>query len=75
MLIKVKCFPSSKKEKVLKIDEDAFEVYVKEKAEHNLANQKVKELLCKFLKVSAGDVKMIKGSKNRSKIFKINQDE
>jgi len=48
MLIKVKVFPNSKKEEVIKKSEDSFEVRVKEKPEKGKANREVVRVL-KFL--------------------------
>ena len=44
MYIRVKVSPSAKKEIFKQINEDHFEVSVKEKAERNLANNRVIEL-------------------------------
>ena len=74
MLIKVKAFPASKKEKVIKKNNDSFEVFTKEKAERGMANRRLKELLSEFLKVSPGKVILLKGAKRRNKIFEIKDE-
>lgn len=71
MLIKVKVKAESKNEQILKLSEDSFSVKVKEKAERGLANQKVKEILALYFKVSAGKIKLVKGGKKPGKIFEI----
>ncbi len=71
MLIKVKVKVESKNEQILKLSEDSFSVKVKEKAERGLANQKVKEILALYFKVSTGKIKLVKGGKKPSKIFEI----
>ena len=71
MLVKVKVFPNSKTEKIIKKTEDSFEVRVKEKAEKGRANQRARELLSKYFNVSEQKVKLVKGFKQRNKIFEI----
>ena len=45
MYVKVKVTPGSKKELFTKISDDHFEASVKEKAERNMANDRVRELV------------------------------
>ncbi len=71
MLCKVKVFPCSKKEEVIKKSEDSFEVKVKEKPEQGKANKAVLRALSSFLGLSLGDIRIIKGFKKRNKILKI----
>ncbi len=71
MLIKVKVFPASKKEKIIKKSEDSFEVRVKAKPIKGLANRAVVEVLSLYFKVSASKIKLIKGVRQRNKIFEI----
>jgi len=71
MLIKVKAFANSKKEKIIKKKEDSFDVYIKEKAEGGMANKRIIEVLSKYFNVNSGKIRMIKGAKERSKIFNI----
>ena len=71
MFIKVKAFAKSKEEKILKKKEDSFDVYVKEKAEDGKANKEIMIVLAKHFKVNVGKIKMVKGAKEKSKIFNI----
>ena len=71
MLIKVKVFPASKEEKIIKKKEDSFEVKVKEKPIRGKANRAVVDALSNFLNVPKNKIKLIKGFKQRNKIFKI----
>ena len=71
MLIKVKVFPDSIEEEVIKTSEDAFEVRVKEKPERGLANRAVARALAAFLNVSPDKVRLVKGFRERNKIFEI----
>ncbi|MDD5098160.1 MAG: DUF167 domain-containing protein [Candidatus Pacebacteria bacterium] len=71
MLIKVKAFTKSKEDKVIKKKEDSFDVFVKEKPIDGQANKKIVELLVKYLNINRGDIRIIKGAKEKSKIFNV----
>ena len=71
MLIRVKVFPSSKKEGIIKKTENSFEVRVKEKPIKGLANKAVLEVLSSYFKVPESEIKLIKGFKLKNKIFEI----
>ena len=71
MLIKVKVFTEAKKDEIVKKAEDNYIVKVREKAEGGKANQKVKEILASYFKISSGKVRLIKGGKKPNKIFDI----
>lgn len=73
MLIKVKVFPSSKKEEILKKSNDSFEIRVKEKPIHNKANKRIIELLADYFNVKEQNVRIIRGLKQRNKICEIKQ--
>jgi len=71
MLIKVKVFPDSKKEEIIKKTEDSFEIKVKARPIRGEANREVIELLSSFLKIPRGKIRLIKGFRERNKIFKV----
>jgi len=71
MLIKVKAFPCSKEDKVVKKNEDSFDVFVEAEAERDMANKRIIELLAGYFNLPQAKVKMIKGFKESSKIFDI----
>jgi len=71
MLIKVKVFPNSKKEEVIKKSEDSFEIKVKAKPEKGMANKEVVKLLSIYFKIPESKIRLIKGFKERNKIFEI----
>ncbi len=73
MYIKVKVFAGSKKEEFKKISDVCFEAKVKEKAERNIANKKVVELVRRHF-VSAGDIRIISGHHSPSKILSVDRD-
>jgi len=74
MLIKVKVFPNSKKEEVIKKSEDSFEVKVREKPERGLANKAVIDALSLYFKIPSLRVRLIKGFRQRNKIFEIKDE-
>ena len=74
MLIKVKVFPDSKEEKIVKKSEDSFEIKVRAKAQRGEANRGVVRALTSYFKVSIGGVRLIRGFKRRNKIFEIISD-
>ena len=71
MLIKVKVFPNSKKEEIIKKSKDAFEVKIKEKPERGLANKEAIRILSLYFNISESKIRLIKGFKKRNKIFEM----
>ncbi|MEK6914656.1 MAG: DUF167 family protein [Nanoarchaeota archaeon] len=68
MIINVKVHSNSKKQKIDKLSEDSYLIYLKKPAEDNKANLELLKLLKKNLKT---EVKIIKGFKSRNKIIEI----
>ena len=73
MYIKVTAFPKSKKESLKELSKDRFEVRVKEKAERNMANQRIIEIVAEYFGVRVKDVKIINGHHHPSKLISINK--
>ena len=71
MYIKVKVNPLSKKVSILPKGKDSFEVFVKSKPEKNAANKELVKILSDFLEIEEKRMKIIKGSRGKSKIIKI----
>ena len=68
MKIKIKLHSNSSQKKIERIDEDKFEVWIKEKPIENKANV----TLIKFLKKYFNrDIKIIKGLKSKNKIIEV----
>jgi len=74
MFLKVKVSPEAKREEIVKKAEDEFEIKVREKAKEGRANQRVKEVLASYLKVPEEKLILIRGVKQRNKIFKLIQN-
>ena len=71
MYIKVKVIAGSKKEEIKKNKVDSYQISVKEKAERNLANRRICEIVASMYKVKPGKVRIISGHQSPSKILSI----
>jgi len=71
MLIKVRVFPGSKQEKIIKKSEDSFEVRIKQKPIQGQANQAAINVLSLYFNLSNKKIKLVKGFRQKNKIFKI----
>lgn len=69
MYIKVRAYPQAKKEQVRQISETTLEVSVREKAERNRANRRIKELL--KIHYQSDRVQFISGHRSTTKIFNV----
>jgi len=72
MYIKVKVEAGAKKEVVKKKSKDCYIIAVKEKAERNMANIRVCEIVASLFKISIKNVRIINGHQSPSKILSIN---
>lgn len=75
MYIKVKVEAGAKKEKILKKSPNTFLISVKEKAERNLANTRIKEIIASIYEINVKSVRIISGHQSPSKILSINIPE
>ena len=71
MLVKVKGFPASKKNRIVEKEKNAFQVYTKAKAEQGKANLSIKKMLVDYFNVSLSQVRLVQGSRQKNKIFNI----
>ena len=71
MLVKVRVFPKSKINEIIKKSENSFDVKVKEKPERGLANGAVIGVLASYFKIPTSRIRMVKGAKQRNKIFEV----
>ena len=69
LYIHVKVRAGASKESFRKKSEDHFEISVKEKAERNMANSRVLELVAMHFKVSKNNVRIINGHRSPSKLL------
>ena len=71
MYIHVKVTAGTGKESFKKKSEDHFEISVKEKAERNMANARVLELVASHFKISVSKVRIVNGHRHPSKLLVI----
>ena len=71
MYIQVRVNPGAKWEEVKKIGLMRLEISVKQPAERNLANERVKELVAENFNVPVNKVRLISGHTSQSKVFSI----
>lgn len=67
--IHVRVVAGAKKESFVQKREDHFEVSVKEKAERNMANTRILELVAEHFKVSKNKIRIINGHRHPSKLL------
>lgn len=72
MYIKVKVTPGARLEKIEKKSKDHYLVWVREKAERNMANTRVCQIMALYLGVSRKSVRIISGHQSPSKILSVN---
>ena len=75
MYIKVKVEAGSKKEQVKKKNKDTYLISVKQKAERNMANTRVCEIIAGVFNIPVKNVRIISGHQSPSKILSINLPE
>jgi uncharacterized protein YggU (UPF0235/DUF167 family) len=71
MYVRVAVYPASKRETFTEQGEHRYEIKVKEPAERNLANKRVKELLALHYKTAESSVRLVSGHQNSRKIFAV----
>ena len=69
MYIHVKVTTGARRESFNKKSEDHFEISVREKAERNMANTRVLELIAEHFKVPVSKVRIINGHHHPSKLL------
>ncbi|HNW71751.1 MAG TPA: DUF167 domain-containing protein [Candidatus Paceibacterota bacterium] len=69
MYIRVKVKANARKEEFRQTKEDHFEISVKEKAERNMANKRVIEIISSFFSVPLGKVRIVNGHQSPTKLM------
>jgi len=72
-ILKVRVFPNSKKQKIVKRKLDELWVYLCSKPQKGLANEELITLLAKYFNTLSNNIKIIRGQRRRNKIVKITQ--
>ncbi len=71
MFYKVRVFPGEKEDKIIKKNEDSFIVKMKEKPQQGKANQYLRQMLASYLQIPVGEIRIVKGAHQKSKIIHI----
>lgn len=71
MYLKIKVKANSKREELVKIDENTFEISVREKAERNMANNRILEILSFELKIPINKIRIINGHQSPTKLISV----
>ena len=72
MKIFVKAKPNAKEEKIEKISENSFIVWVKAPPRNGLANRAIIQVLAEYFKTSPSRVELVSGFSSKQKLFEIN---
>ncbi len=75
MYIKIKVEVGSKKEKIIKKGDIRYEIKVKEPAERNLANTRIREIIASIYKINIKSTRIISGHQSQNKIISVNLPE
>lgn len=77
MYIRVTVTPNAKKESFApeKGKENRFLASVREKAERNMANERVRELVAAYFSIPAGKVRLISGHRSPRKMFSVDMED
>jgi uncharacterized protein YggU (UPF0235/DUF167 family) len=71
--VHVKVAAGAPKEKLKQKNKDHFEISVKEKAERNMANTRVIELIAGHFKVPVSKVRIVNGHRHPSKLLVVEE--
>ncbi|MEI6659953.1 MAG: DUF167 domain-containing protein [bacterium] len=71
MYIRVNAIAGAKKESIEKVGENCYDISVREPAERNLANARIRTLLARELSFPEKFVRLISGHQSPHKIFSI----
>lgn len=71
MFVRVTVDPKAKREEIIDEGENRLKISVREPAERNMANRRVRELVANHFKIEQSDVSIIVGHRGRQKIISI----
>lgn len=71
MIVRVRVNAGARKETQITISDNKMQISVKEPAEDNRANDRVRTMLAHHYRVPVGDVRLINGHRHPSKTFEI----
>lgn len=71
MRIKVRVTAGARREVVMEVSDHELAISVKEEAENNAANDRVRDILAERLQVRRSAIRFISGMRGRTKIFEV----
>ncbi|MFA5052919.1 MAG: DUF167 domain-containing protein [Parcubacteria group bacterium] len=71
MKLSVKVFPNSPKNSLVKKGDDVFEIRLTASPERGKANKAAAKMLAEFFRVPVSQVKLLKGARDRNKLFSL----
>ena len=71
MKIRVKVTPGARRESFEKTSITEFKCNVKERAENNMANTRVRQLVARHFKMPVSAVRFISGTRSANKVFEV----
>ena len=71
MFVRVHAVPGARKERITKEDATTFTICVKEPAERNLANKRIRDILALEFGVSPLQVRLLTGHRSSSKMYSV----
>jgi uncharacterized protein len=71
MLIRIHVTPNARQVRVVKVNEDSFEVKVDESAIGGRANKRLLEILSDHLMVPKSRISIVKGMRSRDKVIQV----
>lgn len=74
MIIKVKVYPKSKLQKIIKEKDGLYKVHLISAPEKGKANKELFQILSEYLNISKKQMTILQGINWQNKIIKINQD-
>lgn len=73
MYVRVQVIAGAKKERVVKVSSDTYTISVKQPAQRNLANLRIREILGSLYTCPYKSVKIVSGHRSPRKIFDIQE--
>lgn len=75
MYVKVRVTTGARKEKITKTDTCTFEMILKEPAERNLANKRIRTILATHYAVTESAIQLITGHHSPRKVFDVHTED
>ena len=74
MYIQVHVVAGAKKERVVRMSAERYDMWVREPAERNLANGRLRTLVARELSVPEANVRLVGGHRSPRKVFSVDRE-